>query len=149
MKLTDYQADRLLGEIYLIPPPTIPVIIQPEKVRSPEAGVAAVYLTRPGVEVDFVHPNGNVYFVDIHAIVDFDYAGQLAFFQIAIKGEDPENPHHFGEYRYCFAYRGGTDGVSWDDWHVDINHGTARPTHAMFGSYCDDIIKPRKIGAQQ
>jgi len=138
------QAHRLLGEIIdLLPPSTIPVAVRPVDV----SWGTAVDLTRPGLEVVFVHPNGNVYFVDVHAIADFDYGGQMAFFQIALRGEN--NPHQFGDYRYCFAYRGGTDGVSWDDWHVDINHGTARPTHAMFGSYCDDIIKPRKIGAQQ
>ena len=137
-QMNDDPALRLLDEVLLTPPPTIPVTVQPEMRYASESGVTAVDLTRPGLEVDFVHPNGNIYFIVIHAIADFDYEGQMAFFQIAIKGEDSENPHHFGDYRYCFAYRGGTDGVSWDDWHVDVNFGTKRPTHTQFGSYCDN-----------
>ena len=133
----DDQAHRLSDEILLIPPPTIPVAIRPEEgCYASEAGLAAVDLTLPGLEVDFMHPNGNVYFIVVHAIADFDYGGQMAFFQIALRGEN--SPHQFGAYRYCFAYRGGTDGVSWDHWTVDLNFGTERPTHTQFGSYCDD-----------
>ena len=138
--MNDDQARRVLDEVLLIPPTTIPVTIQPEVRYASEAGLAAVDLTSPGLEVEFAHPNGNVYFVAVHAIADFDYGGQMAFFQIALRGEN--NPHHFGDYRYCFAYRGGTDGVSWNDWHVDLNFGTKRPTHTQFGSYCDHNSNP-------
>jgi len=127
--------DRLLDEIIdLLPPCTIPVAVRPVDV----SWGTSVDLTRPGLEVDFVHPNEGEYFIVIHALADFDYDGQKAFFQIAKRGVDAAHPRAFGEYRYCFAYRGGTDGVSWDDWHVDLNFGTERPTHTQFGSYCDD-----------
>lgn len=125
-------AQRMVDEIMLeIPPLTIPVAVK-------DLTGADVRLDTPGIEVDFKHPNGNEYFVIPLAIADFDYAGQACFFQIAVRGENPDNVHVFGEYRYFFAYRAGD--VGWENWQTDINFGTERPTHATFGTYCDEEI---------
>jgi len=85
-------------------------------------GLEGSYLARP-LEYGF----------SVHAIVDRDYMGQWMFVQVCVREADAQAP--FGDWHYGFYYRGGDS--SWDEWTLDIVHGTDFPTYAAFGAYVD------------
>lgn len=92
-----------------------------------------VSLNEPGLEGTIVVDNTE-YGIVVHSVIDRDYEGQWAFFQIC---QHKEATNSFGSWHYVFYHRGNNQ--SWDHWRLRANHGLLFPGYAAFGSFVDNF----------